>query len=117
MDIHGLEVSVVVEDRESLVCAVANINVTLMVYLYRVHVFELSRAAASRPKVLQELAVLIEFHNSFIVVSIGDENISRCIPGHIGFTVEHGERPGIESLSTSALLRRCAGRSCHRWTR
>src|SRR5882762_8882409 len=120
VDIHGLEGSVVIEHLDSLVGSIADVHVALVVHLNRVNVFKLSRPVASGSKGLHKISVFVEFHDSLIVVSVRDENISSGVPGNVGFTVECGERTHIESLpasstspcgSTRATCRSCwAGR-------
>src|SRR6266576_675664 len=102
VDIHGLERSVVIEHLDSLVGSIADVHVALMVHRNRVNVFKLSRPVASGSKGLHKISVCVEFHDSFVVVSVGDENISGRVPGNVGFTIECGERAHIEPLPASS---------------
>src|SRR5260221_13795163 len=101
VDIHGLEGSVVIEHLDSLVGSIADVHVALMVHLNRVNVFKLSRPMASGYKGLHKISVFVEFHDSLIVVSVVDENISGVVLGNVGFTVKCAKRAHVDPLPTS----------------
>src|ERR1700722_17641395 len=88
-----------------------------MIHLNRVYVLELARSVSARPEIFQEFPVLVEFHDALVVISIGDENISGRVPGHVSFTIEHGERAEAESFATSAWRSWCVRRVGRRMRR
>src|SRR6266436_9331183 len=115
VDIHGLEGSVVIERLDSLVGSIADVHVALVVHLNRVNVFKLSRPVPPRSKGLHKISVFVEFHDSLIVVPVGDENISCRVPRNVRFTVECGERAHVEPLPASSTCPGAAtwgSRSC-----
>ena len=113
--IHGLERAIVVEDLDAAVAAITDVNIALMIDLYRMHVFKLAFTFAAGSPGLEEIAVLVELHDPLVPVSVGYKDIARGIPGHICLAVKGGERSGCESAGT-ALRAGCWSGSCARGT-
>src|SRR4029077_14711476 len=99
INVGGLKISVVVENREALVRPVAYVHVTLVIHLNRVNILELPVILAPRTKRFYEIAVLVELHDSFVVVAVGNKNVTRLVPGDVSLAVKRGERTHIENFA------------------
>src|SRR5712692_4077352 len=80
----GLEVSIVVEDLNSIVCSIGHIHHALGVHLKGMYGVELTRRRSTLAPRLDELAHLVELRDPRVAVSIGDEDVAGRVPGHVG---------------------------------
>src|SRR5207245_5479121 len=73
-------------------CALPILNVALLVHRNTGDAGKVSRSGPLLAPGLHELAVLIELRHAGIAQTIGDENVSRTIPGDVGGTVEEDRK-------------------------
>src|SRR5262249_19120455 len=85
---RGLEDAVVVKHLDALVAAIAGVDVALRVHRNTENIGELASSGASFAPGLHEFAILIELGDARVTGAIGDENVARGIPRHVGGPVE-----------------------------
>ena len=83
-----LEVALGIEYLDALVFPIADVDVVLGINSDRVRQVELAGLRPTLAPGLDELPVLIEFRNPGVAIPIRDEDISGCIPGHIGWPIK-----------------------------
>src|SRR5262245_52417358 len=80
-----LKGQVVVQDHDSRVAAIGNINVALAVRCDRMWRVELVGPGTALTRILpDEPAVLVVLHDAGIDVAVGDEDVALRIPRHVG---------------------------------
>src|SRR2546428_5139577 len=84
----SLEVTVVVEDLNSIVRPIGHIHHALGIDLKGMDRVELARRRSTLAPRLDELAHLVELRDSRVAVSIGDEDVAGRVPRHIGRPIE-----------------------------
>src|SRR5438045_1779201 len=85
----SLECPIVIEDLEALVPTIAHVHITLGVSRDRMRRVKLTWRRPSRSPGLEEPAILVEFRDPRVAIAIGYENVSGCVPGHVGRPIEN----------------------------
>src|SRR5215467_915038 len=99
-----LEDAVVIKYLNAFVAAIAGVDVALRVHCNAQNISELAGSCASFAPGLHEFAVLIELGDTRVACSIGDEDIARGVPGHVGGSVE--EIGGLSRAVSARSARR-----------
>src|SRR5438128_253441 len=88
--IDRLEVQVVVENLNTSVVPVCNVDIAFGISRDRVRLVELTgfRSWYVTTYILDEFTVLVVLHDSRIAIAVGDENVSGRVEGHVGRPIE-----------------------------
>src|SRR5271167_3135382 len=85
IQVRFLELAAVIENLNSPVAPVANVDIALRVGREGVRRIELSGLGASRSPGLDEHTVLVELRDARVAIAIRNENVACGIPRHVGW--------------------------------
>src|ERR1035437_3031837 len=86
--VDGLEGEVVVEDLNAAVGAVADVDVAFGIRRHGMRQIQLAGRPALAAHRRDEASILAVLNHARIAVAVGDENVPRRVPGHVGGTIE-----------------------------
>src|SRR5580704_4069937 len=82
-------ISVAIEDLNSFVPAIGDIHIAFRIDCDSVRRVELPRIGSSRSPGFDELAMLIELRDSGVAETVGDIDVPRRVPRHVGRPLKH----------------------------
>src|SRR5216684_1082823 len=95
---HALEIAIGIKDLDAMVRAITNINIVVEVDGDRVWQVELTGAGTLRSPRLHPVAVLVDFGDTRVDVTVSDVDVALRVPGDIGRLTEkaiHGRKRRI----------------------